>query len=448
MRPFRHAILAGLSAILLLAAVSPQDSDDVHELSEPLRARFKMADGVQVDGSVSRWTDDWIDGSFGQRHWIEIEARDVWGLYRRLMDIEDASQWVGLGRVLLICALDQDFPDRIRANAEKAFHRAQSLDPNLSSAIDAARMEVTRIQADREELEKAIEEEKLSTLSPESIDWKAQPWPVLTKEEQDEAFIVVTTKAMNILKQVGLDIVPVETEYFLFYSDLPRREVAKWARELDRMYGRLSQIFALQEGQNIFWGKAVIFVFSEQDRFRLVEAQAFNHLASQWVGGLCHQIGPMVFVSFYRQADDFEFASILVHETVHGFMHRFLTPMRLPTWANEGFSDYVASISFQNSPVDQNRRQQGINFIRNQGDVRAILEMNYLDGSWPGPNAVGYSISYLMVSLMIQDQPRKFGHWVEAVKGGKDWKKALIEDFGVDLDTLIDRFVRYFRVND
>jgi hypothetical protein len=229
---------------------------------------------------------------------------------------------------------------------------------------------------------------------------------------------------------------------------MPRPESARWAAELDRMYARLARIFDLPEGENLFWGKAVIFVFRDRDRFRIVEAESFGQLVPRWSAGLCHPIGPKVFVNFYRQPTDREFAAILVHETVHGFLHRYRTPRRLPTWANEGFCDWVASVSFDRSPVDEMRRPGALTYLRGGGDIQSILDMSYLDGSWPGPDSVGYAVGYLMVGLMIQDRPHRFGDWVKAVKAGKDWERALAEDFGVPRARLVETFVRYYRVND
>jgi len=425
------------------------DHDATIELAEPIRVRFRMIDGVRVTGDATAWSRRWIDGSFGRREWFEIDGRDVWDTYRRLMDIEDARQWVGLGWALLRCALDQEeFAERIGGHAERAFSRALDLDPATTEAIAQARRDIETLRQEREALRKAIEAEKLRTISPEAGEWRPQPWPDLTHEEQNSAVLTMRVEAAKILDKVSLDLVPVETEYFLFYSDMPRTETAQWARELDKMYARLAEIFDLADGRNIFWGKAVIMVFNDQDRFRLVEAQAFNHLASPWAAGFCHQRGPMVFVNFYRQPNDFDFAAVLVHETVHGFMHRYRTPVRLPTWANEGFAEYVASISFRHSPVDRARREQAVGFVRGGGNVGTILAMEYQDNTWPGPESIGYSVSYLLVSLMIQDRPRNFGKWVEAVKQGKDWRQALVEDFGTDIGTLVDRFARYFQVND
>jgi hypothetical protein len=412
-----------------------------HPLEEPLRVRFRQADGVSVTGDLTEWDGDGFDGSFGRRAWLELSTDDVWRLFRRLMDQKDAAHWVRLGGLLLLAEEGEQ-------RAELAFRRALRLDASAEASIDEAR----RAAAEARELEARLEEEararRLRTDPPEARDWDAREWPPLTPEEQAAAVETVRADAVRVLERAGLAIDPIETDFFLFYSDMPRPESARWAAELDRMYERLARIFDLPEGENIFWGKAVVFVFRDRDRFRIVEAESFGQLAPRWSAGLCHPIGPKVFVNFYRQPTDREFAAILVHETVHGFLHRYRTPRRLPTWANEGFCDWVASVSFDRSPVDAMRRPGALTYLRGGGDIQSILDMSYLDGSWPGPDSVGYAVGYLMVGLMIQDRPQRFGDWVKAVKAGKDWEQALAEDFGVPRARLVETFVRYYRVND
>lgn len=432
-----HAILAVL-AIICLAGRSDLAQDEI-------RVRFHMADGTKIEGTLTKWSENHIDGSFGRRAWTELDAKDVWTLYRKVMDIESAPDWANLGRVLLICSLDQ--PRAIK-NAERSFARAKKIDPAMSEKIQAARDEVQRIIAERKAEAEAQEADQLQTDTPEGHAWRPVAWPAMTDSQRNAAVLTMRADAAALLEVIDLELVPVETDYFLFYSDMPRRESAKWARQLDRMYEKLAEIFDLEEGYNLFWGKAVIFVFSEQARFQEFEAKAFRFLVTDQHAGLCHPVGPKVFVDFFRQPDDLQFAALLVHETVHGFMHRYKTPRRLPTWANEGFADYVASVSFRNSPVDRKLRRQGVRFVREGNEVDRVLEMSYQDQSWPGPDAVGYSVSYLMVKLMIQDRPRNFGKWVNAIKDGEQWEDAMEDVFGVDRARLVDRFTRYHRVND
>lgn len=460
----KHAILAGFLALLGETCASapipavwfddppPTDSSvpiretgPDSEAPAPIEVRFRLVDGVRLTGTLTHWDDEGVDGSFGWRAWSSIDYRDVWRILSRVCDQERAADWARMGGVMLVVALDQP---RAESWADRAFRRAERIDPEASALVADARDRARALRREREERRMAEDAERLRTLTPEANEWRADPWPHVTEEEQVEAVATMKADAARMLELAGLDLRPIETDYFLFYSDMPRTESSRWAKQLDTMYARLAEQFGLPEKDNIFWGKAVIFVFNDRDRFRLMEAQAFGQLAPEWASGMCHPQGPKVFVNFYRRPEDTIFAALLVHETVHGFMHRYLTPRRLPTWANEGFADYLASVLFERSPVDLQRREQGLRWIRGGGDVNAILDLEYADGTWPGEDGIGYNVGYLMVELMIRDRPRDFGAWVDAVKQGMPWEEALQTKFGVDRAALVDAFVRFYRVND
>jgi hypothetical protein len=429
-----HAKLA-VAALALVAGAAG-------ELAEPLPVRFELADGVRVTGTMTAWDARGFDGSFGPRRWTELAVEDTWRLYRRVMDESSAVEWVGLGAALLRMPKGNEW-------AERAFRQAMRLDEAMGPAIEEVRAEAAESARLDEELRRAIEAEKLRTTSPEAEPWGADAWPELSSADSMSAAATMRGDADRYLAAAGMALNPLETEYFIFYSDLPRANMARWAGQLDAMYRRLAAILSLPAGQNLFWGKAVIFVFSERDRFRLMEAAAFNQLVPQSVDGMCHPIGPKVFINFHRYtSDDRGFAAILVHETVHGFMHRYRTPRRLPTWANEGFADYLAAVSFEDSPIDSMRRRKGLDYLRSGQSLDRILGMQYGDGTWPGPDRLGYSVSYLVVRLMVEDRPRKFGDWVNAIKAGKEWIRALEEDYGVTVETLVETCARYYAVND
>jgi hypothetical protein len=400
-----------------------------------------MADGVRVRGELTTFDREGIDGSFGRREWTELHREDISRLHLRLMDQNAAATWINLGRILLLAEGGEK-------EAERAFARATRLDEHCEAAIIAAREYAAEAIRVRRELEAAIAREQLRTGNPEDGPWQAQPWPALDEAQQKSSLLAMKAESQKILQRAGMEIEPIETEFFLFYSDMDRRETAKWALELDKMYRRLANTFNRSPAENIFWGKAAIFVFKERSRFELVEADSFGQLAPRWSAGFCHSRGPQVFVSFFRQPEDLDFAAILVHESVHGFLHRYRSPQRLPAWANEGFADYVAATLFERSPVDSLRRPLALKFIRSGGDVSAILDLTYASDSWPGPESIGYAVGYLLVELMIRDRPRAFGAWVDAIKDGKQWEQALVEDFGTDRQRLVETFVRYYMVND
>jgi len=418
------------------------------ELPKPLPVRFQLADGVRVTGTMSAWDADGFDGTFGRRLWVELVADDVWKLYRLVIDPAEAGQWVNLGRVLLQTADGVSW-------AERAFRRAVDLDSSVAPGIDAARREAAEVARVARERAEAIAAERLKTGTPEADAWPADPWPTLTADEQDAATEVLKTDAGEMLGRAGLLIEPIETPDFLVYGDIERLEAARWAIRLDAVAARLRRLMRLAEDRPIFWGKAVVFIFGDQDRFRLLEVESFGQLVSRQRVGICHLEGPKVFMNFFRAEDQELFFTNLVHELVHGFMHRYHTPRRLPAWANEGLAEYVAAAVVGErsleSTIHEARRRQGLSFIRSGAPVEAVLDLAYNGdpaGTWPGPGGIGEAVSPLLIELMIGQQPQRFVGWVQAVKAGKEWEVALAEEFGVPRARLLDTFVRYYKVND
>jgi hypothetical protein len=407
-------------------------------LKEPTHVRFRLADGVQVTGELTVWDVEGIDGSFGRRLWVELMPDDAWRIYLGVMDQKNASQWVDLGRVLLV-AEDGD------TWAERAFRRALQLDATTVIEIDAARDAARDAQRQREQLDRTIEDQRLRTRTPEAGGFSTKPWPILNPTEHEAAVRTLEADAQQRLRPAGVQGKPVRTDRFLVYSDARPLDMARLATRLESISARLAGVLDVDPEWNPFWGKAVVLYLRDADRFRMVQADSFDQLVPRQAVGICHPIGPKVFLCF--RADDAGIAPArsIAHELVHGYLHRFRTPRRLPLWANEGLADYVAALVTDSPELDE-RRAQALGFIRRDGDVNAVLDRGYDDGHHP--DAVTTAVGTLLVELMIAQRPATFGPWVDAVKYGKDWEQALAEDYGVPRAQLVETFVQFYRVND
>jgi len=447
------AILAVFIVLGLWPAPSPPAESNgpvttapaVRTVDEPLPVAFRLRDGVQIRGQLTAWWNEGFDGTFGRRRWQELREGDAWRLYRSLIDEDDAASWVALGRTMLELALDQP---RAASRADVAFRTAERLDPDQADAIQAARDAIERLRLERRAAEAAASEARLRTTDPEAQPWPATPWPPLDDAARAEAIETMCADAKTMLNRAGLALDPHETGFFLLYTDLDDDETARWARELDALYTRLATQFGLDANDNVFWGKAVVFIFADRDRFQLVEADAFDQLVRPTDIAMGHPSEAGVFITAHRATDSDAFASALAHETAHAFLHRYRTPRRLPPWANEGFAHYLATGPDRDSHVERTRRQQGIAFIRSGGNVNALLDLTYADETWPGPAEVGPAVGYLLVDLMIRERPDGFRRWVDAIKADTPWEQALRNDFGATRGDLVEVFVRYYAVND
>ena len=409
-------------------------------LPEPIKVRFKLIDGVRVTGLMREWDKNGINGSFGRREWTELDVDDVWKLYQKVMEKENAQQWVDLGAVLLVMAEGE-------SKAEKAFDHAIRIDPASTDAIQTARDHAEEVKRKHLQELEDIKAQQLNTKSPETGPWSADPWPVLTLDLRINALNELKSEAKLIAQQSALQLKPIETAHFLLYSDIPRLSAAKWARMLERTYDEVASLVGPFDSDNIFWGKALVYIFKDQDRFRLVEAETFKQLVPLKVKGLCHAVGPKVYISCYESSDKSQLARTLVRESVYGIMHRVRSAKRLPAWANQGFAEYIVSKVIEDPTIDDRLRRPALDFIRSGGNVAAVVSLQYEDESFPGPYDIGNAIGYLLVDLMIREKPDGFRAWAQAIKKGSEWPEALREKFGSSPRTLVETFVQYYKVN-
>ena len=459
--------------LLAFTAISSTSARAQGVVEPPLPWKVKLITGETLKGTVSKWDFAGVDGSFGHAAWTSFKPDDANRMCKKLMDWREGSQYIQLARMLF--ALDGG--DKL---AEAALRDAMKRDRNLDPEIQKLRAEVAehrrkivedrRIAAEKDFQAKAIgadaavKKDPAPRAQPGSVvpdaphaqpvsvttdAPRAQPWSVATDAQRAEALIDMKADADLWFKQVNLRYSVVEAKYWVVYADLPIDETKDLARRMDAMYQTVAQMFALPEGLNIFHGKAVVIISATEPHYRAIEMAAFNSMPPPGAIGLCHMVGPKVVVTAYKSDDANRFMATLVHEASHGFMHRYGSPSRLPSWADEGYAEYVAAESFPNSTTKGDRKPQGLQWIRSgTNDVQNVLRMNYEDGSWPGPDAIGYAIGYLTVDYLVQTNRQGFGEWVKDVKAGIPWEEALKKRFGWSITQLAQAVKARYRARD
>ncbi|HWB19411.1 MAG TPA: hypothetical protein VG711_03855 [Phycisphaerales bacterium] len=422
-------------AVLLLITSATADV----RVDPPLRVQFRLADGIRITGTLTSWNSESFDGSFGTRRWLALDPDDLWSLYRRVMNQSSSDDWINLGRLLLLSA---NAPKSASQNAQSAFRRAREIDPqNAPAAIQSVLDEVDAAHQSTRETHQAALEQQLATISPEAAEYSSNPWPALSANDQITALASVLLRSETMLRSQGLSLKTVQSPFFLIYSDLPPSQINLISADLDRAYKNLADLFQLPAGANIFYGKAVVFIFRDPDRFHLVETSLFQQLVPRAVTAVCHPGDPdlaSVFIcatspdpsappasapaatqndsepapasapGFYEPGASSKVLpsetldadlcrAAIVRESVHAFLHRYRSPKRLPAWANEGLAWYIAEKSMKSSPVDKLLRAQGRKFIRSDGPVSVIFDVTYQDlATAPAPgssNAVNTSAS-------------------------------------------------------
>jgi hypothetical protein len=276
---------------------------------------------------------------------------------------------------------------------------------------------------------------------PETIgEFEARNWGKQTPQQQAASVERLKQFAEKTRAQLDPDLTLDETKYFLFYSDLKPDEAAKWAGLLDRMYARLAELFGVKGGENIFRGKALVLVFRKREDYVAFEKTMHDTDAGDTLG-MCHTYGNGdAHIAFYRQSGDAEFAALMVHESVHAFVHRYRKPPSLPAWANEGLAETIAA-----NLVEQRGRRQGlwqdaVTRLRERGAMGEQFFSGKRIESWQ------YPVAHMLTEFMIRENRKGYIAFVNGIKDGMKWEDALAQRFGATPDELATAFGDSLRI--
>ena len=260
-----------------------------------------------------------------------------------------------------------------------------------------------------------------------------EPWPVLSS--QQHAAEVASLKAF--VQQVqgsfpGLEL--VETHEFLVATDILPEQVAPFVASLDSMHDFLCTLYGIPQGEPVWKGKCLVFAFTREDDFLAFEGR-FMRTQPQGVHGLCHQRSDgRVVMACYRGNDPAAFAHMLVHETSHGFNHRWLSPARIPSWLNEGLAEWVGSQVVPGSGQIRGKEFQAFEAMRAGGRVGE----NFFDDQRQSRIApLQYGVASSLVRFLVSRDRKRFAQFVQLVKEGNSAEEALAATYRASLDELL-----------
>lgn len=231
-----------------------------------------------------------------------------------------------------------------------------------------------------------------------------------------------------------------ETEYFLFFTDFPPNQVAPFLANLDKMNEVLGQSFGFATGENVWRGKAVVVAFVEKIAFQEFERKFMDNPETGSAQGLCHSFGSgRVVVGCYRGSDPSFFAALLVHETSHGYNHRYLSTVHIPSWINEGLAEWVATKAVPRETEMNRRRQEATARLRQTGTLEGLLS-NRVSGHWQ------YGAAHSLVDLLIRENPQQFRLFFNGIKHGLPWEDSLFRAYGATPADLVRLYGRAIRV--
>jgi hypothetical protein len=238
----------------------------------------------------------------------------------------------------LICVL---LTLQIRIAAKPSTPESETKGDRPISARSAAPKRTAReLQA---EVDQALMEERLNHRDTE-------PWPKETDEDHAAALKDFRKVVDEVARQYPRGKV-YETKYFICFSNIPETQIRPYVDALDHMYEYMCQLYEISLDRKVWrGGKAPVFAFLEEKQLESFEKKYFPHIRKMLgknlgnVAALCHRaISGEVVISCWRGDDPALFGHSLVHETSHGFNHRYKTKRFLPNWVDEGLAEIVGA---------------------------------------------------------------------------------------------------------
>ena len=271
-----------------------------------------------------------------------------------------------------------------------------------------------------------------------------EPWPPLSAAEHAEqvealeAFVTDTKAVFPALEST-------QTHEFLVATDIPAGQIAPYLANLDAMHDFLCDLYAIPRGEPVWRGKCLVIAFLREEDFHAFEARFFEAVP-RGVHGLCHQRSDgRVIMACHRGDDAPAFGHMLVHETSHGFNHRWMSPVRLPNWLNEGIAEWVGTQVVPASRQVPRKEARALELMR----ARRSLGDGFFD---PGPDfhiqPDQYGIASSLVRFMVARDRRKFAAFVQGVKEGLDVETSLKESFRTSLADLVQAYGKAIGVQD
>ncbi len=412
----------------------------------PLRMSVRDAQGKTLRGSITAF--DALGFLFRVRgeqdtrrlSWRVLEPARVLKIHDRLLGREDGEGWLQLGAALY--ARDAAEP------GENAIKRALRADPGLAERAGLARdrkpigdpaATAHGDDTDAESSERADDSGQaprkgrsgpLSTGQTQN-----RFWGTLSDEVMESSVASLLAEAETARQTLGLNLkIYDRSKYYMFVSDMPAGEANRWAGLLDRLYDRLCDTFAVPRGTNVFRGRGLIYVFRQERDYHRFQ-RVLHEFDSSGSSGLCRSYGNgHVEITLYRQQSDELFSHVLVHEAVHGFLHRYRSHPSVVSWANEGLAEFVAA-DLVGLYRPREVRDRVARYLERAGGTGGMFDKKPIDG-WQ------YPVAQALCDFMIAQDRGRYRNFINAIKDGKPWEEALEEDYGVTRGILLAAFGR------
>lgn len=292
--------------------------------------------------------------------------------------------------------------------------------------------------------------EQLEKAAKERAEWvarakknKVSPWPELSPEEHEKAIEALR----EIIDKLGKEVPNMqlhETQEFLFFTNIPSNQVGPYIKALDAMHDMMCKMYDIRQGEPVWKGKCLVVAFLNKNEFLFFEEKYLKNPDASGAYGICHSRSDgQVIIACYRGERPEDFAKMLVHETSHGFIHRYRTPVRVPSWVNEGMADCIARILVPASTGVQRREQEAIQHLRQTrtmgGDF--LTRKGNIEFSQ-------YGIASSLTAFLMKSDKAAYTRFIQGIKEGLSWQDSLKAAYSRTPEELVKAYGKAIGVPD
>jgi hypothetical protein len=277
---------------------------------------------------------------------------------------------------------------------------------------------------------------------------EVEPWPENETDEEHAEALKTSREMVDEVVSIFPNCKLHETQHFLFVSNIPQEQITPYVASLDRMYDFMCRLYGVPRDHKVWLGgKAPIFAFLEKEEFDNFEERYFPEARESLrtlknIYGLSHlsKSGEVV-IACYRGNDPNDFGQMIVHETSHGFIHRYKSKAALPNWVDEGMADLVGAEMVPQSTAVRSREMKAIQELAQRRSLGGMLSAERVE-PWQ------YGVASNLNRFLLQSSRQDYVRFIELLKEGQKWEEALRGAYGSSPDELLAHYGRIINVPD
>ena len=330
------------------------------------------------------------------------------------------------------------------SSAVSEFRKAEQRDPGMKSRIQQAWKEIRRAKERNKTkitepiVDKSNKGEGDGIFSDnKSGQGQKTLYKKYTQEQHTNALNLYREFGDKVRDKIAPNLVLLETRNYLIWTDWPeskRNKIPEWAEQI---YREMCTKFGVTGSDPIWLGKCPIYCFRDKTGFNKFAREVDGYERSAKSLGYTKTANNGYAHVVMKKLGDKEvhinqFASTMVHELTHAFMHNYISPQNLPPWLNEGIAEYFSELVLGD---------------KCQAGERAIATAKYyVDRNKPiddifefteSPPGQYYPIAHSLVEFMISKDSKAFVGVVSDIKASMKPEDSLARRYkGMSYKTL------------